>query len=121
MDDSNTQISNLKDRILEFAKERDWEQFHSPKNLSMAIATEASELMEHFLWQNSQDSRKDIFDEKFRELIKDEIADILIFSLEFANVAKIDLASAIDNKIRKNALKYPVDKAKGTSLKYNNL
>lgn len=121
MDDSNTQISNLKDRILEFAKERDWEQFHSPKNLSMAIATEASELMEHFLWQTSQDSRKDIFDEKFREQIKDEIADILIFSLEFANVAKIDLASAIDNKIRKNALKYPVDKAKGTSLKYNNL
>ena len=60
MDDSNTQISNLKDRILEFAKERDWEQFHSPKNLSMAIATEASELMEHFLWQTSQDSRKDI-------------------------------------------------------------
>ena len=69
MDDSNTQIQTLKDRILAFAEERDWEQFHSPKNLSMAIAAEAAELMEHFLWQSAESSRKEVLSDPLREKI----------------------------------------------------
>ncbi|MAH40053.1 MAG: NTP pyrophosphohydrolase [Puniceicoccaceae bacterium] len=121
MDDTNTQIQTLKDRILAFAQERDWEQFHSPKNLSMAIAAEAAELMEHFLWQSAESSRREVLSDPFREKIIEEIADILIFAIEFANVSGIDLATAITKKMEKNALKYPVEKAKGSSKKYTEL
>ena len=121
MNDSNTQIEELKKRILAFAQERDWEQFHSPKNLSMAISAEAAELMEHFLWQNAESSRQDVLEDPLREKITEEIADILIFAIEFANVAKIDITSAITEKMKKNALKYPIEKAKGTSAKYTEL
>lgn len=121
MEDANTDIQSLKDRILDFARERDWEQFHSPKNLSMAIATEAAELMEHFLWQTAESSRKEVLTEPLREKITEEIADILIFAIEFANVAEIDIASAICKKMEKNAEKYPVSKAKGRSEKYTDL
>lgn len=121
MNDVSTNLQELKDRILAFAKEREWEQFHSPKNLSMAIAAEAAELMEHFLWQSAQVSREDVHAEQLREKIVEEIADILIFAIEFANVADIDIATAIESKMAKNALKYPVEKAKGSSTKYTEL
>lgn len=121
MEDANTDIQSLKDRILAFAQERDWEQFHSPKNLSMAIAAEAAELMEHFLWQTAESSRNDVLTEPLREKISEEIADILIFAIEFANVAEIDIASAIREKMEKNAQKYPISKAKGRSEKYTEL
>ena len=121
MKDTETQIEELKKRILAFAQERDWEQFHSPKNLSMAISAEAAELMEHFLWQSAESSRKDILKEPLREKITEEVADILIFAIEFANVAKIDIASAIEAKMGKNAIKYPIEKAKGNSAKYTEL
>lgn len=121
MEDASTNIQELKDRILAFAKERDWEQFHSPKNLSMAISAEAAELMEHFLWQSAVSSREDVHTEELREKILEEIADILIFTIEFANVSGIDIASAITSKMEKNALKYPIEKAKGSSKKYTDL
>lgn len=121
MNDSKTQIEDLKKRILAFAQERDWEQFHSPKNLSMAISAEAAELMEHFLWQSAESSRKEVLEEPLREKITEEIADILIFAIEFANISKIDIATAITEKMKKNALKYPVEKAKGKSAKYTEL
>ena len=121
MEDSRTNIQELKDRILAFAKERDWEQFHSPKNLSMAISAEAAELMEHFLWQSAESSRKDVHADGIREKIEEEISDILIFAMEFANIAEIDVAAAITSKMKKNALKYPIDKAKGSSAKYTEL
>ena len=121
MNDASTNLQELKDRILAFAKEREWEQFHSPKNLSMAIAAEAAELMEHFLWQSAQVSREDVHAAQLREKIVEEIADILIFAIEFANVADIDIATAIESKMAKNALKYPVEKAKGSSTKYTEL
>ena len=97
MNDSETQIEDLKKRILAFAQERDWEQFHSPKNLSMAISAEAAELMEHFLWQSAE-SFKEVLEEPLREKITEEIADILIFAIEFANISKIDIATAITKK-----------------------
>ena len=87
----------------------------------MAIAAEAAELMEHFLWQSAESSRKEVLSDQLREKITEEIADILIFAIEFANVSSIDLATAITQKMEKNALKYPVEKAKGSSKKYTEL
>lgn len=121
MEDSITQIQEIKDRVLAFARERDWEQFHSPKNLSMAIAAEAAELMEHFLWQSPEDSHEDIQAAKLRSKVEEELADVFIFAIEFANVTGINIAAIIEAKMAQNAKKYPVDKAKGRSAKYTEL
>jgi NTP pyrophosphatase (non-canonical NTP hydrolase) len=119
--DATTTIANLKDRVLAFTRERDWEQFHSPKNLSMALAAEAGELMEHFLWTDSAASQERCQDAARRRKIEEEIADVVIYSLEFANVTGIDLAAAIEAKLTANAQKYPVEKARGRSEKYTEL
>jgi NTP pyrophosphatase (non-canonical NTP hydrolase) len=115
--DEQTTLAELKAEVLAFARERDWEQFHSPKNLSMALAAEAGELMEHFLWLESEASRE----RARREDVADELADILLYALEFANVTEIDLARAMRNKMVKNGVKYPVEKSRGNSLKYTEL
>ena len=119
--DSLVTLAKLKKTIQEFAVERDWEQFHTPKNLSMAIAAEAAELMEHFLWKEGRESFDVLDIKKKRNEIAEELADILIFSLEFANIAKMDVASIIEEKMKTNALKYPVEKAKGRADKYTEL
>jgi NTP pyrophosphatase (non-canonical NTP hydrolase) len=121
MQDATTTMGELRRRVLAFARERDWEQFHSPKNLSMALAAEAGELMEHFLWAESKASADTARDPRKRPEIADEIADVVIYALEFANVCGIDLAAAIEVKLAKNALKYPVEKARGRSDKYTEL
>lgn len=121
MTDAGTTVGQLRERVLAFARERDWEQFHSPKNLSMALAAEAGELMEHFLWTESKTSGAALTDPAKREQIEDEIADVVIYALEFANVGGIDLARAIEAKLAKNAAKYPVEKARGRSAKYTEL
>lgn len=119
--DPHVTLSKLKAKVQSFASERDWLQFHSPKNLSMALAAEAGELMELFLWKDSNESRAFARNPAKRSEICDELADIAIYTLEFANVAGIDLASAIEAKMRKNARKYPVEKARGRSDKYTDL
>ena len=86
MNDEETRLSEIKERVLGFARERDWEQFHSPKNLSMAISAEAAELMEHFLWQSPEQSREDMKPELLRVKVEEELADIFIFAMEFANI-----------------------------------
>ena len=112
--DSATTLQDLKDLVREFVRERDWERFHSPKNLSMAMAAEAAELMEHFLWDTLEASH-----EKARnEDVADELADVLLYLLEFANMSEIDISAAVARKAKKNAEKYPVEKSKGNSLKY---
>jgi NTP pyrophosphatase (non-canonical NTP hydrolase) len=121
MNDQATQIQEIKDRVLAFAQARDWEQFHSPKNLSMAISAEASELMEHFLWQSPEASRQDMNAPALRAKVEEELADIFIFAIEFANVTGIDIAAIIESKMALNAQKYPVEKAKGRSAKYTDL
>ena len=83
MEDRKTMLKEIKERVLEFARERDWEQFHSPKNLSMAISAESAELMEHFLWQSSEASCTDLEDFKLRSKVEEELADIFIFAIEF--------------------------------------
>lgn len=121
MTDAATTIGEIRERVLAFARERDWEQFHSPKNLSMALAAETGELMEHFLWTESKDSAATLADPKKRAKIEDELADVVIYALEFANIGGIDLAKAIEAKLAQNAAKYPVEKAKGRSDKYTEL
>lgn len=121
MQDSETRLQEIKDKVLAFARERDWEQFHSPKNLSMAISAEAAELMEHFLWQSMDQSREDAQSESLRTQVEEELADIFIFAIQFANVTGIDLAKIIESKMELNARKYPVEKAKGSCLKYTQL
>lgn len=121
MTDAGTTVAELRERVLAFVRERDWEQFHSPKNLSMALAAETGELMEHFLWAESKDSAAVARDPKKRPAIEEEIADVVIYALEFANSCGIDLANAIERKMAANAKKYPVEKAKGRSDKYTEL
>ncbi len=119
--DENTTIGTLKKEVLAFAQERDWEQFHSPKNLSMAIAAEAAELMEPLLWVTPAESRAVMARPDKRAALQDELADIVVYCLEFANQTGIDLSSAITAKMARNAAKYPVEKARGRSEKYTEL
>lgn len=119
--DSATTVADLKKHVLAFARERDWEQFHSPKNLSMAIAAEAGELMEHFLWATPEEARAVAAAPEKRGKIADELADVVIYALEFANATGLDLSAAIEAKMASNARKYPVAKAKGRADKYTEL
>ena len=119
--DENTTLGTLKTEVLAFAQARDWEQFHSPKNLSMAIAAEAAELMEPLLWVTPEESRAVMNRPDKRAALQDELADIVVYCLEFANQTGIDLTTAITAKMARNAEKYPVEKARGRAEKYNEL
>lgn len=119
--DSATTVAELKTRVLAFARERDWEQFHTPKNLSMALAAESAELMEHFLWSTPEQSRMVAVDASKRAKIAEELADVIIYALEFANVTDLDVAAVIEAKMATNAKKYPVEKARGRADKYTEL
>ena len=121
LSDSATTIAQLKERVLSFARERDWEQFHSPKNLSMALAAEAGELMEHFLWASAEESRAIAREPARGARIAEELADVVIYALEFANATGLDLAASIEAKIAANARKYPIEKSRGRSAKYTEL
>ncbi len=113
MPDDNTTVSALKEAVARFNAERDWGQFHSPKNLSMALAVEAAELMEHFLWVEGDASRAVAHDEAKRRQVADEIADVTILVLALCNALGLDLSDALRDKLARNALKYPVEKARG--------
>ena len=119
--DSATTVSDLKTRVLAFVRERDWEQFHTPKNLSMALAAETGELMEHFLWATAEQSVAIANEPARRAKIADELADVVIYALEFANMTGLDVSAAIEAKMAANAKKYPVEKARGRSEKYTEL
>jgi NTP pyrophosphatase (non-canonical NTP hydrolase) len=119
--DSRTTVAELRTRVLAFVRERDWEQFHTPKNLSMALAAESGELMEHFLWATPEQSVALANEPARRAKIADELADVVIYALEFANMTGLDVAAAIEAKMAANARKYPVEKASGRSDKYTEL
>jgi NTP pyrophosphatase (non-canonical NTP hydrolase) len=110
---SMSDISSLQKEALAFRDARDWAQFHNAKDLAAGLSIEASELLECFLWKDakSADPAK----------IREELADVLVYALLFAHESKIDIPSAIREKLEKNALKYPVEKAKGRSDKYDQL
>jgi NTP pyrophosphatase (non-canonical NTP hydrolase) len=105
--------NDLQKALVNFRDERDWEQFHNPKDLALALSIEAAELNELFLWKKSEEANV--------EKVKDELADVLAYALLLADSYKLDINEIVLNKIKKNAEKYPVDKSKGTSKKYNEL
>lgn len=109
-------LDALRARLRGFVQERDWEQFHSPKNLAMAMIVEAGELVEHFQWLTEQQSR-DIAGAK-REQVAQEIADTFIYLLRIADVLGIDLIAAAHAKMDLNAQKYPADQVRGSNAKY---
>src|SRR5437868_5835474 len=113
MPDSSTTLAALKEAMRRFVAERNWEPFHSPKNLSMGVAVEAAELMEHFLWVDNDASRQVVTDAGKMVEIADEIADVACYLLALANTLGIDLSDAILSKLAKNAVKYPADQYRG--------
>lgn len=113
MPDATTPLAPLKDAVRAFAAERDWEQFHSPKNLAMGLAVEAAELMEHFLWMDVEASRQVVHDPARLAEVADEMADVANYLLNLSNVLGIDLSDAVVRKIAKNAEKYPAEKYRG--------
>ncbi len=113
-------IEELTGEICRFRDERDWLQFHDPKNLAASVCIEAAELLELFQFAPGGEASFRIAAEK-RERLSEEIADVAIYLLELADLVKIDLGEAIRDKMRKNAAKYPVDKSRGVSTKYTEL
>lgn len=110
-------LYQLQTRLKAFAEERDWEQFHSPKNLSMALMVEAAELVEHFQWLTQQQSH-DLPEDKLRE-VSHEMADIFIYLLRLCERLDVDLYQAVEEKITINEEKYPAERVRGSSRKYN--
>jgi NTP pyrophosphatase (non-canonical NTP hydrolase) len=111
-----TSLEELRDRLRAFALERDWDQYHTPKNLSMALVAEAAELIEHFQWVEGNQSH--LLADKTRQSVEEELADILIYLVRIADKLDIDLYQAADRKIGINARKYPADKVRGSAKKY---
>ena len=112
-------LIELRDTLRAFTREREWDRYHTPKNLAMALIVEAAELAEHFQWLTAEESQSP--QDGRREKIRDELADVLIYLLELADTLDVDLAAAARDKIAKNALKYPVEKARGNAKKYDEL
>lgn len=113
MPDHTTTVAALREAMARFVAERDWEQFHSPKNLAMALAAEAAELMEHFLWIDNDASREAARDPAQRGAIADEIADVAGVVFALCNALDLDLSDIIASKMARNVLKYPVEKCRG--------
>lgn len=116
-DETGDRLYRLQDRLKAFAVERDWEQFHSPKNLTTALMVEAAELAEHFQWLTEQQSHQ-LEGEKHREVAY-EMADIFIYLLRLCERLNVDIYEVVEEKILINEKKYPADKVRGSSKKYN--
>ncbi|MGE5522911.1 MAG: nucleotide pyrophosphohydrolase [Rhodospirillaceae bacterium] len=112
-------LTLLRERLARFADERDWNQFHNPKNLVMALSVEASELMEHFQWMTPEEAAAP--PSHIRDEMALEAADVLLYLIRLCDKLGIDLAAAADNKLALNEHKYPVDKSRGRSTKYDKL
>lgn len=110
-------MNDLKHRIRTFADDRDWHQFHSPKNLAMALAVEAAELLEHFQWLTEEQSRE--LDPEQLAKVRNELGDVFIYLIRLSDVLGINLLEAAADKLEKNAEKYPAEKVKGKALEYN--
>ena len=113
MADTTTQVAELRDMVRQFVDARDWQQFHSPKNLTMALAIEAAELMEHFQWISGDASRVIGDDPEKLQAVADELADVLCYGLAIANELNIDISSAMREKMKKNRTKYPAEEYRG--------
>jgi len=114
-----TDMEKLRDEMREFARLRDWDQFHSPKNLAMALSVEAAELLEHFQWLTEEQSRR--LDTKTQAAVATEIADVLLYLVRLGDQLGIDPVAAAQRKLVENARKYPVEKSRGNRKKYTEL
>ena len=112
-------LRELRDALRSFAQARDWDRFHSPKNLAMALNVEAGELLEHFQWLGEEQSRR--VDADTKQALAHEMSDVLLYLVQLADKLDVDLLEAASDKIKVNALKYPVDKARGSVKKYSEL
>lgn len=110
-------LTELRDRLRAFASERDWDQFHSPKNLAMAVAGETGELVEKLQWISEKESYNP--SDELRREIGDELADVLIYLVRMADKCNIDLGAAVERKLEENRLKYPADRVRGSAKKYS--
>ena len=117
----NIDVEKINNEVTLFIQERDWDQFHSIKNLCMALSVETSELLEIFQWLKEDESNKISEDPELKSKIGEEIADIFLYLLRIAIKSNIDIEEVVFSKIKKNAEKYPVNKAKGSAKKYNDL
>lgn len=112
-------MEKLKQRLAQFSKERDWEKFHNPKNLVMALSAEAGELTELFQWLTEEEAAQIMKDPKTGQLVKHEVADVFLYLLRLVDVLGIDLLEAASQKMEVNAEKYPIEYSKGLATKYN--
>ena len=112
-------LDSLRERLAAFVEERDWDQFHNPKNLAMALAAEAGELLEHFQWLTQEQARQ--LEASTRDEVAHELADILMFLVRLSDKLDIDLLDAARSKLEQNRDKYPVEKSRGRATKYNKL
>jgi len=119
--DSSGSIVQLQEAVREFCERRDWDQFHNPKDLAIGIATEAGELLSLFRFLNEAESLSVLVDGRKREQVEDELADVLFFVLRFAQKAGIDLAACLTRKLAKNAMRYPIAKARGRNVRAEDL
>ena len=113
---SKDDLSVLRNHLRKFAEEREWDQFHSPKNLAIALSVEASELLEHFQWITEEQSKSIQLGE-----VRKEMGDVLLYLIRLADKLDVDLIEAAQSKLLENAEKYPVEKARGSSKKYTDL
>ena len=113
------QVAAIQKKLRRFSKQRDWDQFHNPKNLAMALVVEAAELAEIFQWMTPDQAAQCAKDPEIAKQLRHEIADVQIYLLRLADKLKVDLNAAIEEKIQLNAAKYPVALAKGNALKYS--
>ena len=112
-------IKEIQKKLRKFAKERDWEQFHSPKNLAMALSGEVGELAEIFQWLSEDQSNKENISDEDLSKVKEEVADILLYIIRLSDKLDIDLDQAVLDKLELNESKYPVELSKGNATKYN--
>jgi NTP pyrophosphatase (non-canonical NTP hydrolase) len=113
MTDGQTSLADLRRRVAAFVAERDWEQFHSPRNLSQAIGVEAAELMEHFLWLTADETAALLAEEAARAAVVDELADVLIYALSMANALDVDVSTAVRQKLERNERRFPTEAWRG--------
>ena len=113
MSDQNTTLADARSIVSRFVDERDWKQFHHPKNLAMSIAIEAAELMEHFQWMSHDEVNRALSDQDIRAQVTAELADVFSYSLAMANALQIDVSEALADKMKSNEQKYPVEQYRG--------
>jgi len=118
MTDATTTVGDVKAALRDFARQRDWEQFHSPKDLGVALSIEIGEILEHFRFQTNDEIAKRLEDDSFRQSLAHELADAASFIVRLADVTGIDLTAAIEEKMRISAEKYPADAVRGKPHKY---